>query len=166
MGTRRYHFILPSPTDLAAACTFPAVVQARARGADMPLPLQPGKHQLHWGDEAACTHEARAALCAWPRATAAHATVHISQPCLLCPWTRWPVARRPGFLLNFFQSSLSALLLPAAANDELAAAFTAPPSVLDSSDHLLHGVVHVNGFGHLLRINGLEGGSKLLTGGV
>lgn len=57
-------------------------------------------------------------------------------------------------------------MLPAAANDELAAAFTAPPSVLDSSDHLLHGVVHVNGFGHLLRINGLEGGSKLLTGGV
>lgn len=47
--------MLPSPTDLAAACTFPAVVQARARGTDMPLPLQPGKHHLLWGGEVACT---------------------------------------------------------------------------------------------------------------
>ncbi|MCL7042852.1 hypothetical protein MKW94_007134 [Papaver nudicaule] len=30
--------------------------------------------------------------------------------------------------------------------------------------HLLHGLIHCNGFGHLLRINGLEGGSKFLTG--
>ena len=83
----------------------------------------------------------------------------VSLDALACCSKAWLLAQN-------FQSSLSALLLPAAANDELAAAFTAPPSVLDSSDHLLHGVVHVNGFGHLLRINGLEGGSKLLTGGV
>ncbi|XP_026659538.2 PHD finger protein At1g33420-like [Phoenix dactylifera] len=30
--------------------------------------------------------------------------------------------------------------------------------------HLLHGVVHANGYGHLLRINGREGGSKILRG--
>ena len=72
----------------------------------------------------------------------------------------------PGLLLKRFNQVYRPLSLPAAASDEPAAAFTAPPSVLDSSDHLLHGVVHVNGFGHLLRINGLEGGSKLLTGGV
>lgn len=35
---------------------------------------------------------------------------------------------------------------------------------LDDSTHLLHGVVHANGYGHLLRVNGREGGSKSLTG--
>lgn len=37
-------------------------------------------------------------------------------------------------------------------------------SAFESSAHLLHGVLHINGFGHLLRINGLEGGSAHLTG--
>ncbi|KAL6840161.1 hypothetical protein ACP4OV_029971 [Aristida adscensionis] len=35
---------------------------------------------------------------------------------------------------------------------------------LDDSSHLLHAVVHANGFGHLLRVNGREGGSRFLTG--
>ncbi|KAK1288951.1 PHD finger protein [Acorus calamus] len=35
---------------------------------------------------------------------------------------------------------------------------------LEDSTHLLHGVVHSNGFGHLLRVNGREGGSKFLSG--
>ncbi|XP_010910248.2 PHD finger protein At1g33420 [Elaeis guineensis] len=35
---------------------------------------------------------------------------------------------------------------------------------LEDSTHWLHGVVHANGYGHLLRVNGREGGSKYLTG--
>ncbi|CAA2979546.1 PHD finger At1g33420 [Olea europaea subsp. europaea] len=35
---------------------------------------------------------------------------------------------------------------------------------LEDTTHLLHGVVHANGYGHLLRVNGREGGSKLLSG--
>ncbi|KAJ8636251.1 hypothetical protein MRB53_010518 [Persea americana] len=35
---------------------------------------------------------------------------------------------------------------------------------LADTTHLLHGVVHVNGYGHLLKINGREGGSKFLSG--
>ncbi|XP_028805632.1 PHD finger protein At1g33420 [Neltuma alba] len=35
---------------------------------------------------------------------------------------------------------------------------------LESTTHLLHGVVHANGYGHLLRVNGREGGSKFLSG--
>ncbi|KAF8412025.1 hypothetical protein HHK36_004585 [Tetracentron sinense] len=35
---------------------------------------------------------------------------------------------------------------------------------LEDTTHLLHGVVHTNGYGHLLRVNGREGGSKFLTG--
>jgi len=31
---------------------------------------------------------------------------------------------------------------------------SAPPSIYDSRAHLLHGVLHQNGFGHLLRVNG------------
>ena len=44
------------------------------------------------------------------------------------------------------------------------APYTAPASPFDSPNHLLHGLLHVNGCGHLLRINGLEGGSQTLTG--
>lgn len=35
---------------------------------------------------------------------------------------------------------------------------------LENSTHLLHGVVHANGYGHLIRVNGKEGGSKFLSG--
>ncbi|GBG64959.1 hypothetical protein CBR_g48708 [Chara braunii] len=35
---------------------------------------------------------------------------------------------------------------------------------LDSQCHLLHGLLHANGYGHLLRVNGREGGSKYLCG--
>ena len=35
---------------------------------------------------------------------------------------------------------------------------------LENNTHLLHAVVHSNGYGHLLRVNGREGGSKHLSG--
>lgn len=35
---------------------------------------------------------------------------------------------------------------------------------LDSQSHLLHGVIHCNGYGHLLRINGREKGSNFASG--
>lgn len=35
---------------------------------------------------------------------------------------------------------------------------------LEATTHLLHGVVHANGYGHLLRVNGREGGSRVLPG--
>ncbi|KAL5574114.1 hypothetical protein UlMin_023711 [Ulmus minor] len=37
-------------------------------------------------------------------------------------------------------------------------------SVFDVQTHLLYGLIHCNGFGHLLCINGIEGGSKYLYG--
>lgn len=36
--------------------------------------------------------------------------------------------------------------------------------VFDLQTHLLHGLIHCNGFGHLIRINGFEGGSAYLSG--
>lgn len=36
--------------------------------------------------------------------------------------------------------------------------------VFDVRSHLLHGLIHCNGFGHLLCINGIEGGSNFLYG--
>ncbi|KAF5205226.1 Phd finger protein [Thalictrum thalictroides] len=35
---------------------------------------------------------------------------------------------------------------------------------LEDTTHLLHGVIHGNGYGHLLRVNGREGGSTFLSG--
>ncbi|PKA56648.1 PHD finger protein [Apostasia shenzhenica] len=39
-----------------------------------------------------------------------------------------------------------------------------PHHQLEDPTHLLHGVVHANGYGHLLRVNGRDGGSARLTG--
>lgn len=36
--------------------------------------------------------------------------------------------------------------------------------VLDLQTHLLHGLIHCNGFGHLLCVNGIEGGSSFIYG--
>ncbi|GLJ46644.1 hypothetical protein SUGI_0982890 [Cryptomeria japonica] len=41
---------------------------------------------------------------------------------------------------------------------------TQPTSVLDMQSHLLHGMIHSNGFGHLLCINGREKGSMNASG--
>jgi hypothetical protein len=35
---------------------------------------------------------------------------------------------------------------------------------LDNQSYLLHGVIHCNGYGHLVCLNGIEGGSKFLSG--
>lgn len=35
---------------------------------------------------------------------------------------------------------------------------------LEDNTHVLHGVVHSNGYGHLLTLNGREGGSSVLCG--
>lgn len=43
-------------------------------------------------------------------------------------------------------------------------AYNADESVFESKDHLLHGMLHLNGFGHLLRMNGSQGGSRKLIG--
>ncbi|KAI9099607.1 hypothetical protein K1719_024612 [Acacia pycnantha] len=37
-------------------------------------------------------------------------------------------------------------------------------SQIEDNTHLLHGIVHSNGYGHLLTLNGREGGSKFLSG--
>ncbi|MED6155020.1 hypothetical protein PIB30_001702 [Stylosanthes scabra] len=39
-----------------------------------------------------------------------------------------------------------------------------PEDAIDNQGHLLHGVIHCNGYGHLVCINGIEGGSKVLSG--
>ncbi len=62
-------------------------------------------------------------------------------------------------------SSKKPLLLPQYLSDDVGTPFVAPISIFDSTSHVLHGVLHANGFGHLVRINGLEGGSEHVTGG-
>ena len=37
-------------------------------------------------------------------------------------------------------------------------------SFLDYQTHLMHGMLHANGCGHLMRINGREAGSRTLSG--
>lgn len=42
--------------------------------------------------------------------------------------------------------------------------FVAAENMFHSKTHLLHGVFHMNGYGHLSRVNGREGGSSKYTG--
>lgn len=53
---------------------------------------------------------------------------------------------------------------PEEAHDEEAGPYNAAHSVFESQDHLLHGALHANGYGHLLRMNGSQGGSRRLIG--
>ncbi|XP_020575908.1 PHD finger protein PERSISTENT TAPETAL CELL 1 [Phalaenopsis equestris] len=39
-----------------------------------------------------------------------------------------------------------------------------PKLRMEAEKHLLHGILHFNGFGHLIRINGFEGGSEFTSG--
>ncbi len=55
-------------------------------------------------------------------------------------------------------------LLTIETGDNLDQDFNAPASVFDSKAHYLHGVVHANGYGHLLRMNGRDGGNERLNG--
>eukprot|EP00878_Enallax_costatus_P021234 GHUV01022476.1.p1 GENE.GHUV01022476.1~~GHUV01022476.1.p1 ORF type:complete len:195 (+),score=37.80 GHUV01022476.1:346-930(+) len=48
--------------------------------------------------------------------------------------------------------------------DDEGGPYNAAASVFESQDHLLHGVLHSNGYGHLLRMNGSQGGSRRLIG--
>lgn len=50
--------------------------------------------------------------------------------------------------------------------EEEGSAFNAPESVFESKTHLLHGILHTNGRGHLLRVNGRDGGNMMLPGPV
>jgi hypothetical protein len=41
---------------------------------------------------------------------------------------------------------------------------TTTTATASSRGHLLHGVVHLNGYGHLVALHGLEGGSDFVSG--
>ncbi|EFJ31081.1 hypothetical protein SELMODRAFT_31178, partial [Selaginella moellendorffii] len=71
--------------------------------------------------------------------------------CRCIGWSHHPVSiRRYHFII------------PGPEIDDEAAATQS--SILDLQDHLLHGLLHCNGYGHLLRVNGREKGSKLASG--
>ncbi|KAH7846888.1 hypothetical protein Vadar_019336 [Vaccinium darrowii] len=59
---------------------------------------------------------------------------------------------------NFVSKHKYHLIIPLEEDEPLA------EGVLGQKSHLLHGMIHSNGFGHLIRINGIEGGSKYISG--
>ena len=101
-----------------------------------------------WQHHPVCTRKFHFIIpvCASPEAAAAHGNI----PALVEIWMQGG-CKKP-------------LNLPQYLADDAASPYTAPVSIFDSTSHLLHGVLHANGFGHLLRINGLEGGSQGATG--
>uniref|UniRef100_A0A1D1YVC0 PHD finger protein At1g33420 n=1 Tax=Anthurium amnicola TaxID=1678845 RepID=A0A1D1YVC0_9ARAE len=77
------------------------------------------------------------------------AASHVNQTCARC-----------GSLLQDFDTRCTVCSYEMSADDLEDWAYLQ----LGDSTHLLHGVIHTNGYGHLLRVNGREGGSKFLTG--
>lgn len=105
--------------------------------------------------------------------------------CCYSGWQHHPVARKFHFIIPVSATREAALahgnvpalldiwlqtdcqgplVLPQYLADDAGSPYIAPISIFDSTSHLLHGVLHANGFGHLLRINGVEGGSQNFTG--
>ena len=72
-------------------------------------------------------------------------------------------ARARGFKGNKSNENEKAFL-PTKHAEAHVSPYTAPPSIFDSTRHRLHGLIHSNGYGHLLRVNGREGGSHSATG--
>ena len=70
-------------------------------------------------------------------------------------------------LLSYTVADISCCPLPFAATLEICEClqeFVAAENMFYSKSHLLHGVFHMNGFGHLCRVNGREGGSSMYSG--
>ncbi|KAM5558538.1 PHD finger protein [Rosa sericea] len=71
------------------------------------------------------------------------------KPCMCC-----------GDVVHIYESKCKSCNLDASTDDVEDWVY----NQLENTTHLLHGVVHSNGFGHLLRVNGREGGSRMLSG--
>ncbi|XP_050382595.1 PHD finger protein At1g33420-like [Argentina anserina] len=71
------------------------------------------------------------------------------KPCICC-----------GDVVHIYESKCKSCNLEASTKDVEDWVY----NQLENTNHLLHGVVHSNGFGHLLRVNGREGGSRMLSG--
>lgn len=69
---------------------------------------------------------------------------------------------------GFWTTAEINMLLPGRSNEIRCCAFlqefVAAENMFYSKSHLLHGVFHMNGFGHLCRVNGREGGSSMYSG--
>ncbi|RWR90284.1 PHD finger protein [Cinnamomum micranthum f. kanehirae] len=74
--------------------------------------------------------------------------------CRVVGWSGHPVCwKRYHFIIRSDSSSLDGFR-----------ACNGAKAVAEDPTHLLHGMVHMNGFGHLIRVNGREGGSRFLSG--
>ncbi|KAL5538969.1 hypothetical protein UlMin_043307 [Ulmus minor] len=86
--------------------------------------------------------------------------------CRVVGWSGHPVCRkRYHFIIRADkgESKMSSDADAEAEADDEATIYQSN-SCLDDNKHLLHAVVHSNGFGHLLTLNGREGGSPSLAG--
>lgn len=77
----------------------------------------------------------------------------------VCQFLSWNLCSL-GWSNHFLCERKYHLIIPA--DDEWNKPFV--DDLIDLETHLLHGLIHCNGFGHLLCINGIAGGSKYLCG--
>ncbi|KMZ61552.1 hypothetical protein ZOSMA_51G00430 [Zostera marina] len=76
----------------------------------------------------------------------------LCRDCQVVGWSKHPVCKkRYHFIIPNHQPTISKKRSRKETREE-------------DTKHLLHGLIHSNGYGHLVRINGIQGGSKNLSG--
>eukprot|EP00884_Botryococcus_braunii_P013401 jgi/Botrbrau1/22061/Bobra.0024s0070.1 len=134
----------------------------------IPLKSSSGTTRLHIykeqviNDEPAVCDQCR--IIGWQHHFVCNARYHFILPAVKGPKSLASPQYLPSFVEAKFDGKNLVVPTLSAEQESHSSLFTAPASVVESHTHLLHGVVHINGFGHLLRINGLEGGSVHVTG--
>lgn len=174
VSSMRYHFVVPAaagPLSVAdsaslaglvergsalaasAAAASSAAAAAAAAAAIVPVnkPHQSAAAAIHARDLAAraatADQEKAAAAAAVAKKASGNAAGDATAAIKAETATELPLATG---LLQLALPTEEALESP----DRAGKQFSTPPSIYDGRGHLLHGVLHQNGFGHLLRVNG------------
>lgn len=144
----RYHFIVPAEVTQAQPCTVMFALPT-------PCPARPAR--LLAAFVAGC--RAHAERCLPLRRT------QVGIDSLEDPTSLAAIA---ATCASGQHSATVRVILPretaAAAADTHISPYNAPSTIFDSTRHRLHGLLHANGYGHLLRVNGRQGGSRSHTG--
>lgn len=111
-----------------------------------------------------CAPDMRTCTAGWQHHFVSNARYHFVLPALKGPKSMASPHYFPSIVEAKLNGSNVGVPTLAPEQESHSSLYTAPASIVDSHTHLLHGVVHLNGYGHLLRINGMEGGSVHLTG--
>lgn len=156
VSNRKYHFIIPSREDVLAD---PRQLHSLVRGGPPPNqlscqpPLSLPRACCPWRTSA-CSSSRACGGCGWPPGPGPllhPAARHLLPPA--CARQVEAAVARQGSRRAGAPAAVDAahLVAESSSGGDESAPYNAPASVFDSAAHQLHGMLHLNGFGHLVR---------------